>query len=47
MSNKANDISIKNHSCYCFTDIINIKNFNPNNIKTDEKSYKDILIYFI
>ena len=27
--------------------MINIKNFDPNNIKLDEKSYKKILIYFI
>ena len=25
-------------------DIINVKNFDPNNIKIDEKSYKNILI---
>ena len=28
-------------------DIINIKNFDTNNIKIDEKSYKNILIYYI
>ena len=28
-------------------DIINIKNFDPNKIKIDEKSYKNVLIYFI
>ena len=27
--------------------MINIKNFNPSNVKTDEKSYKNILIYYI
>ena len=26
---------------------MNIKTFDPNNIKIDEKSYKDILIYYI
>ena len=26
---------------------INIKGFDPNNIKIDEKSYKNILIYYI
>ena len=36
MSNKFN-ISIENHTYYFFDDIINIKNFDPNNIKTDEK----------
>ena len=41
------DINIKNHTCYVFDDIINIKDFNPNNIKTDEKPFKNILIYYI
>ena len=27
--------------------IINLKNFDPNNIKLDEKSYKDVLLYYI
>ena len=30
-----------------FYDIINIKNFDPNKIKIDKKSYKNVLIYFI
>ena len=47
MSNKFKDISIKNHTYYFFNDIINIKNFDRNNIKTDEKSCKTILIYYI
>ena len=41
------DINLKNHTYYFFDDIINIKDFDPNNIKTDEKSYKIILIYYI
>ena len=40
------DINIKNYY-YFFDDIINIKDFDPNKIKTDEKSYKNILIYYI
>ena len=36
-----------NHAYYFFDDIINIKEFNPNNIKIDQKSYKNILIYYI
>ena len=47
MSNKIKDIDIKNHTYYFFDDIINIKNFDPNNIQIDEKSYKNILIYYI
>ena len=47
MSNRVKDIDIKNRTYYFFNDIINIKNFDPNNIKIDEKSYKNILIYYI
>ena len=47
MSNKVKDVSIKNHIDNFFNDINNIKNFDPNNIKIDEKSYKNILIYYI
>ena len=41
------DIKIKKRTYYFFDDIINIKDFDSNNIKKDEKSYKNILIYFI
>ena len=46
MCNEVKDIDIK--SCIqCFFDgINNIKDFDPNNIKIDEKSYKDILIQY-
>ena len=47
MSNNVKDINIKIHKYYFFDDIINIKDFDPNNIKIDEKSYKNILIYYI
>ena len=45
------DINIKNRTYYFFDDIINkiylsIKYFNSNNIEIDEKSHKNILIYF-
>ena len=46
MSNKVKDIVIKNHAYHFFDDIVIIKNFDPNNIKIDEKSYKNILIYY-
>ena len=46
MSNKVKDISIKNHTYYFFDDVINIRNFDPSSIKTDEKSYKNILIHY-
>ena len=47
MSNKVKDINIKIHTYYSFDDIINIKSFDPNNIKIDEKSCKNILIHYI
>ena len=37
MSNKDKDINIKNHAYYFFHDIINKKEFDPNNIKLDKK----------
>ena len=37
-------MDLKIRTYYFFNDIINMKNFDPNNIKIDEKSYKDILI---
>ena len=45
MSNKVKDINRRNYTYYFFDDIINGKNFDANNIKIDEKSYKNILIY--
>ena len=47
MSNKVKDINIKNRTYYFFKDIVNMKNLDLNNIQTDEKSYKNILIYYI
>ena len=47
MSNKLKDIDIKHHAYYFFDDIINRKFFDTNEIKIDEKSYKNILIYYI
>ena len=47
MSNKVKDINIKNRAYYFFNDIINIENFDSNDIKIDENSNKNILIYYI
>ena len=44
MSNKVKDIDIKNQTYYFSNDIVNIKNFDSNNIEKDEKSYKNIFI---
>ena len=47
MSNKVEHINIKKQTYYILNDIINIENFDPNNIKIDKKSYKNIVIYHI
>ena len=47
MSNKVKDKDIKNRTYYFFNDMINIKSFVSNNNKIDEKSYKNILMYYI
>ena len=47
MSNKFKDMDIKNHTYFFLDDIINIKIFDPNNIKIHEKSYKNVLKHLI
>ena len=47
MINKVKYIDLRNRTYYFFNVMINIKNFDPNNIKIDEKSYKNILIFYI
>ena len=47
MSNKVKDTDIKNRTYYLLDGIMNIKSFDPNNIKINEKLYKIILIYYI
>ena len=46
-SNEFWKVSIKNHLCYYFEDIIKIEDFNFGNILLDEKSHENILIYNI
>ena len=41
------EINIKNRTYYFFDDMINIKNFYPNWLKVNKKSYKNIGIYYI
>ena len=43
MSNKNKETGIKTRIHYFFDDIINIKNFDQNNVKIGEKLYKNIL----
>ena len=47
MKNKDKDIDTNNWRYCFFNDIINLRNFDPNNIKMDEKSYRNIFIYYI
>ena len=39
------DINIKNHTYYFFNSIINIKDFDPDNIRIDEKYF--YLLYWL
>ena len=41
------DISIKSRTYYFLNNIISIKDFDPNIIKIDEKSHKNVFIYYI
>ena len=47
INNWFQNIDVKDPKYYFFNDIINMKNFDSTNIKIDEKSYKNILIYYI
>ena len=40
-------INIKNRTYYFYNDIIDLKNFEPNLLKIDKKSYKNIDIYYV
>ena len=42
MSNKVKNMDMKNRTYYDFNDIINIKNFDSDKIKIDEKPYRDM-----
>ena len=46
MSNITKDVCIKNHIYYFFNDMINIKDFDPNNIEIGE-SYTKIFLFTI
>ena len=47
MSNNVKEIGHKKPHILIFNDTININIFDPNKIKKDEKSYKNILIYYM
>ena len=44
---KVKQINIKNGTYYFYNDIIDLKYFEPNLLKIDKKSYKNIDIYYI
>ena len=46
-NDKLNEIDIRNRTCYYFDDIIEIQDFDLDNILIDEKSYENILFYNI
>ena len=41
------ETNIKNWTYYSFDDTINIKNFDPNLLKINKKSYRNIDVYYI
>ena len=41
------EINIKNRTYYFFDDMISIKDFGPNLLEIDKKSYKNISFYYI
>ena len=47
ISNYTKDLDLKNLTYYFLNDILNIKKSDPNNIKIDKKSDKNIIIYYI
>ena len=47
ISNYTKDFDLKNLTYDFLNDILNIKKSDPNNIKIDEKSDKNIIIYYI
>ena len=44
---KIKDINIKNRTYYFYDDMIYIKDFDPNLLKLDTKSFKNVSIYYI
>ena len=47
MGDKFKDTDIKNSTYYFFVNMINMKIFDLNKIKIDEKSIKNFIIYYI
>ena len=43
----AKQMNIKNRTYYCYNDLINIKDFDPKLLKLDNKSYRNVDMYYI
>ena len=43
----AKQLNIKNRTSYFYNDLINALNFQPNNLKLDKKTWKDIDIIIL
>ena len=43
----AKQMNTKNRTYYCYNDLINIKDFDPKLLKLDNKSYKNVDMYYI
>ena len=43
-NDKSKEISVKNHTCYYFDDIIKLDDFDLDNILIDEKSQENNLV---
>ena len=46
-NNELKKVSVKNHTCFYFDDIIKLQGFDLHNILIDKKSHENILIYDI
>ena len=46
-NNESSKVRIKSRTCDYFDDIIKFEDFNSDKILIDEKSHKNILIYYI
>ena len=40
-------MTVKNRTYYFYDDMVNIKDFDPNLLKSDKKSFKNIGVYYI
>ena len=46
-NNEFYKVRIKNRTCYYFNDVIKLEDFDFDNVLIDNKSYENVLIYYI